>query len=274
MPRLPPKSSTVRLLFAKSWNRCAFPGCTQVLVNAKGQFLGQICHIEAASPEGERFNPSMTDEDRRHHDNLILLCYPHHVETDEIAEYPTAIMKEMKNRHETRTGIPFYKIDEAHLHSILRQSEKYWTEIEKLAAFEASIRDLAMEVDPSKTFLEMIQEIQTHHDWLSKTLQDQTVLASDLPSRVDAFAISYGASVKPLEELPYYEHPFRDSNWERLNIGVPNIFTKLRLALTQIEIRYLEEFLKTNHPNAKETERLDLLKKSLKELIKSSGYVD
>lgn len=48
--RLAPTRDTVRELYLKSGNRCAFPGCNKALFNAKGVFVGHICHIEAAEP--------------------------------------------------------------------------------------------------------------------------------------------------------------------------------------------------------------------------------
>jgi hypothetical protein len=44
--------------------------------------VSKICHIEAASKEGPRWNSGMTDDDRRHYKNLILLCDEHHVIID------------------------------------------------------------------------------------------------------------------------------------------------------------------------------------------------
>jgi hypothetical protein len=52
-----------------------------VLVNHKAQWVGEVCHIEAALPGGERFNKAMTNEERRHRSNLLLMCHDHHVET-------------------------------------------------------------------------------------------------------------------------------------------------------------------------------------------------
>ncbi|WP_415282467.1 HNH endonuclease [Candidatus Nitrososphaera sp. FF02] len=45
--------------------------------------FGEICHIEAAESGGPRYNSKQTDEDRRHYDNLILLCRNHHKATDD-----------------------------------------------------------------------------------------------------------------------------------------------------------------------------------------------
>jgi len=274
MGRLSPKAETVRSLFAKSWNRCAFPGCTQILVNNKGQFLGQICHIEAAAPGGERYNENMNDEDRRHHNNLILLCYPHHIETNDVEVYTVGKMRELKTSHESRTDVPVFKINESHLHKIILDSEKYWAEVEVLANYEASIRDLAMEIESKRTFSEIIRDITSNHEGLFDTLKYQIESSSTLHSRVNEFAIRLGAAEDKINEIRYYDHPFREHNWERLNLGVPNTFTKLKLDLTQLEILYLEEFLKTNQPNEKASRSLEELKARFKNLIRSSGYVD
>jgi hypothetical protein len=98
--RLAPKFSTTRELFVHSGNECAFPNCTRRLVNQKGQWLGEICHIESALPGGERFNPEMTNDARRAAPNLMLMCHDHHVETDDALEFPVERMKEIKAEHE------------------------------------------------------------------------------------------------------------------------------------------------------------------------------
>jgi hypothetical protein len=100
--RLPPKPTTIRDLAAHSGNQCAFPGCEHVLVNAKGQFVAQVCHIEAASPGGPRFNPEMSNEERRHRDNLVLMCLKHHIETHDADAWPVERLTELKATHERR----------------------------------------------------------------------------------------------------------------------------------------------------------------------------
>jgi len=52
LARLAPNTNVLRALFARSGNQCAFPGCTQPIINSKNKFIGQVCHIEAAS-EGD-----------------------------------------------------------------------------------------------------------------------------------------------------------------------------------------------------------------------------
>jgi len=98
--RLQPLGETLRRLYSLSGNQCAFPGCCHPMFNNEGNFVGQICHIEAALPGGERFNPNMTNESRRAYENLMLMCYDHHIETDKVQIYPVWRMQEIKRQHE------------------------------------------------------------------------------------------------------------------------------------------------------------------------------
>lgn len=100
--RLKPTVEVLRELYLKSGNQCAFPGCYNAMVDDNGNFIGQICHIEAAEAGGERFNPNMTNEERRAFDNLMLMCYEHHVVTNDVVKYPVSELKRMKREHEEK----------------------------------------------------------------------------------------------------------------------------------------------------------------------------
>jgi len=99
--RLAPASETLRRLFSLSGNICYFPGCTHLMIDSSGNFIGQICHIEAAMPGGERFNKNMSNEERRNFDNLMLLCYEHHVATNDVVKYDVQSLKTIKDKHES-----------------------------------------------------------------------------------------------------------------------------------------------------------------------------
>ena len=91
-------------LYALSGNECANPLCHNKLVypddNAKND---QICHIEAASPDGPRYNPNQTDDERRDFDNLILLCHKCHDMIDNNPDkYTVEILKKWKQEHEAK----------------------------------------------------------------------------------------------------------------------------------------------------------------------------
>lgn len=100
--RLEPLPETKRQLFLLSGNKCAFPECEQLIIDQFGHFIGQICHIEAANIGGERFNPTHTNEQRRHISNLILMCPTHHGVTNNVQQYPVSKMQEIKRNHESK----------------------------------------------------------------------------------------------------------------------------------------------------------------------------
>jgi len=104
--RKAPDKDTLRELYLKSGNQCAFPDCTRVMLNKDGGFVGQICHIEAAEEGGERFNPARSDEERAAFPNLMLMCYEHHVITNDVDTYPVPALQAMKAEHEAKFTDP------------------------------------------------------------------------------------------------------------------------------------------------------------------------
>jgi len=94
--------ATKNRLYSLSGNQCAFPGCNEKLFNEEGKNFSNICHIEAASPGGERYNANSTDDYRRSYENLILLCSKHHTETNNIDKYTVDVLKKMKREHEAK----------------------------------------------------------------------------------------------------------------------------------------------------------------------------
>lgn len=104
--RLAPTKDTLRELFLKSGNLCAFPGCNHLMMNLDGVFIGQICHIEAAEMGGPRFNRTMSNEERRNSSNLMLMCHEHHKVTDDELRFPVNALKQMKGDHEASFSSP------------------------------------------------------------------------------------------------------------------------------------------------------------------------
>ena len=96
----------MRALFAKSGNRCAFPKCDHPLIDEDQNFVAQVCHIEDAMPGG-RFNENISNEEARLHDNLILLCYRHHIKTNNIEKFPVKKLREIKSNHESKFSETF-----------------------------------------------------------------------------------------------------------------------------------------------------------------------
>jgi nucleoside phosphorylase len=104
--RRPPSNRSIKILFAASGGLCAFPHCTTRLVDSQtGSLLGELCHIQAASEGGPRFNPAQSDDERNEADNYILLCPNHHRLVDQDPRtYSVHALRGMKKAHENRVA--------------------------------------------------------------------------------------------------------------------------------------------------------------------------
>jgi hypothetical protein len=274
MSRLAPKIDVVRALFARSGNRCAFPGCTSALVNEKNKFIAQVCHIAAAEAGGERFDAAQTDEERRGYANLLILCYPHHVETDDQQLYPTHRLREMKASHEKTFGQTPFKIDESLLYKISHEMEQYWQKVEQLHSEHHVASDLAIEIDAKASFSQLAKQARGLSDDVTRLrdmlLKSDDALAVDLSALLEDLGIPEGRLVEHRTRT----RPFHARNWEVLNLGFTNTATKLKVILSQMEIKYLEEFLKLNPNDTSARLEMEHLKSEFEALAISAGYAD
>jgi hypothetical protein len=210
MARLAPKTDVLRALFARSGNQCAFPGCTQPLINDKNKFIAQVCHIEAASEGGERFNPDGNDEHRRSYENLLILCYPHHIETDDIEEYPVDRLLQIKREHEQLFLKSDFKIDESELTKLSYEMEKYWSNIERLNKFDHIFSDsgLAMDVNGRNSLFDVIASAYDAVNGIEFLLESFHKSDEELKSDFAALLIKKGIPPELFSDIPYYENPF------------------------------------------------------------------
>ena len=100
--RLNPTYNTKRQLYILSGNECAFPNCPHKMLDEYNHFIREICHIEAAEVNGQRFNRKQTNEQRRHISNLVLMCPTHHTVTNNVIQYPVNELKRIKADHEAK----------------------------------------------------------------------------------------------------------------------------------------------------------------------------
>ena len=102
-----PGITDVKLLFARSGNRCAFPKCTAPMA-LNETLTGEVCHIKGARPGSVLYDPQQTDVERHDYKNLLLMCPTHHTVIDDDGEFYTVErLQRMKREHEERsTPVP------------------------------------------------------------------------------------------------------------------------------------------------------------------------
>ncbi len=119
-------AGTKAALAALSRGTCYYPGCPQPVirfVEGEPYIDYQIAHIRDAR-SGNRFDPAMTDDERRAFSNLILLCKPHHdfVDKRHPDRFDTPTLREWKRKREAvaASNGALNDIDEDQLESALR----------------------------------------------------------------------------------------------------------------------------------------------------------
>lgn len=274
MSRLSVSRETLIALFAKSGNVCAFPGCNHELVTARNIFVGQICHIEAANEGGQRYNPESADEYRRSFGNLMLFCYRHHKETDDVCVYTVQTLKTMKHEHESKYGQKFFKVNEAVLHRLETEMEAFWSTVSeqnRTAHIAPEFRvPIKAGIPATAQFVELYKGVERLAELLLGLAETDKTLNKEIRDHLE----SLGYDLEPYDAIPYYKNPFFSRNWEIHSIAINNSLADLVVSLQQAEVRFLEEYLKTHSNESAVSERLEAAKSKLYRMAISAGYAD
>lgn len=272
MARLTPKTDVLRALFARSGNQCAFPGCTHILIDEDNQFIAQVCHIEAALTGGERYNPNMSDEQRRSYENLVIFCYPHHIKTDDVNKYPVERLSQIKRDHEQQFLKSDFKIDETELYKISCEIEQYWLDIERLNKVDHVFIDsgLAMKIEGNDDFFEISKNANEFVSDIENILELLHKSDESLISDFESLLCLKDVNVEMFNDIPYFKNPLYNKNWELHNIGLPNLLKQLRISLVHLKVKYLEEYMKVHSDDIQAKMVFDKAKEELKEYAKTA----
>lgn len=242
-------ASDLRALFARSGNRCAFPGCKESLVADDNLFIGQICHIEAASPEGPRYNPFQTAENRHGYNNLFLLCYPHHRRVDaDPSTYSVDRLTEIKEAHESYFVDKLFTVRQDFIDSVLVETEEYWRQLAIVQRLAATVHEYPIQIDINASYTEVIDALRDIH-------QD-----------IDSLIISLADEGRT--------HTSRSNPWEATHIYLPNLIRLAAMHVCQLEVKYLSTYLHASPNDSEAIARFHKAKTELAHSTKVAGYVD
>ena len=274
MSRQRPTPSTIRALFAKSGNVCAFPECEHKLVEDDNLYVGEICHIEAAEPRGPRYNPDSTEDERRSYNNLMLLCHAHHRRIDSDAKtYTVTCLRSVKTDHEELVSDIAFQVDSAIISQVEREMDSYWVTLLTLQRGHP-IPKFAIEVKPKRSGIDVFEELRARTRDIEDLLEhyrrsDELVLEElkDFLKRLDY-------DVAALESVPYYENPFVNRNWEFHNIGSRNRLLHLQTLQRYAELLYLVEYEKHHAGDTTAAKRRKAVMNELSSIAASAAYAD
>lgn len=99
---------------------------------------------------------------------------------------------------------------------------------------------------------------------------DSDNLKADLLKLTNKLEIDFSK----FDEIPYYENPFINRNWEIHNIGRPNFFSHVLLSLHQLKVKIIDELLKYN-PNDEQLQKIaEEYRKEFENVYDRTYYVD
>jgi len=259
-------------LLAKSSNKCYFPGCDHPIIDDNHLLIAQQCHIEAYSLNGPRFNHNLSPTKINAFENLIFLCYRHHKVIDsDTVKYTVEKLKNIKAKHEEKSNSTVFKFDFDRLMQVNKEFQNYWVNIQLLNN-ESHLTDfMKIEVDTSQDFhsiMELVKYNLKHLESLGNILYESD---HHIFEEIVSFARIHN---EKLEESCLKSFDFKNRNWETYCLGFPNILNRIDILLLQTELKYFEEYLKTNTETEYHTKRLVRLKSDLKEKAAKAIIID
>lgn len=226
-----------------SGNKCAFPDCDHPLFNSNNLFVAQLCHIEAISPEGPRYNPETTEIAVNSFENLLFLCYRHHKETDDVKRFDVTMLKRIKAEHEARFKESAFGLNERDLETFAAQMNDYWNSIESINSKEHNAPDLKITIEVNADEQQLIEDV-----W------------------------------KRIEDLDSISNILRDElkreYFELVCLALPNSISRLSVLVQQLEIQVLEQKIKSEPRNDILRDKLERLKELFMSAAKHAGFAD
>jgi hypothetical protein len=188
-----PSIRDIKMLFARSGNRCAFPKCRAAMAVNETP-TGEVCHIKGARPGSARHDPGQTDVDRHAYANLVLMCPTHHTVIDDDEEaYTVERLCKIKGAHEAKsTPIPDAEV--AAVAEAFIQSVSNINQSGGLSAHTVNASTITVQGAPSTSHLTRQRQIQAiEHLWqVLRNLSSEfgsVVLVDDMytPSELEAY---------------------------------------------------------------------------------------
>jgi hypothetical protein len=160
-----PGITDIKLLFARSGNRCAFPKCRASMA-LNDTLTGEVCHIKGTRPGSARYDPTQADVERHAYANLVLMCPTHHTVIDDDEEaYTVERLCKIKAAHEAQS-VPISDAEAAKVAEFFVQSITNVGQSGGLSAHTVNASTITVQSAPSTSHLTHQRQIQAvEHLW-------------------------------------------------------------------------------------------------------------
>lgn len=256
-----------KILFGKSGNKCAFPGCDYTLIDENNNIMCEMAHIEAKSDNGPRANKSKTLKERNKAENLICFCYNHHKLVDKYKDkYTVEVLKKMKKEHEDKFA-GTYMFDYDKIFKINDNLKLFMKEMQIVN--EQNDFELKRTIKTNRKFPTIVNEIKKDIKSIEKLNLENLEYFETLNERIIEKMKYHGYDTKKWED----ELEFTAPQWEYFALDIPNGLNEIKIDIVQVEILYYTEYLKT-HDDEEAEELLKKAKKEFEKLCRTSFHYD
>lgn len=267
-------NEVMRLLYAHSGNRCAYPNCHAPIFEEDGLLTAECCHIKAFSPGGPRYDVAQTDEERNSGDNLILLCTRHHriVDADE-QTYTVDLLREYKQKHEQQYSANVLKLTDEQLRYLQMSSETFWKRIEEIDHADINWMDFKIMVDVDRATSDLLNDLERLLHGIEENFDELEEFDNSLAEKIREYLVSIGIDTAEYDKYTEYPNvnPFDNPHWEMFAYGTHNRMSELWMLYLQLVVRALERI---SIAERKEHALLQQYRDRLAEFQKHSYYLD
>lgn len=270
MPRKRVDANTLRFLYGKSGNKCAFPDCCEPIFEDDGTLTGECCHIEAFSHGGARYNSDTTIEEKNAENNLILLCARHHKIIDTHPhEFTAEYLREMKQAHEQQYSRVTRELNNHMLFALQRSMVEYWNKLQLIDAQDST--DLKIKINPTLSIVGLFRETENAFDNIVSNIDFLGQSDRDTEIELKKLCEQAGVDFSMFENIPYYKNPFCNRNWETHNLALPNWIKHTKLFYFELCVKVLEKLAMQDSTYG---EQLEQYKQKLREFHEHNYYND
>lgn len=234
--------NTLRFLYAKSGNNCAFPGCTMPIFEDDGLLTGECCHIEALSKGGARYNETTMDDERNDESNLVLMCSRHHTIIDsDSTKYTAELLKKMKSDHEQQYSATKRVLDDNMLLALEQSMDRYWNQLQVIDSVDDHLK---IRVNKDATIEQLLANIRDNFTRVEELFDIMYQSDDRLPDDLKELCARVGVDYELFEKVPYYENRLIRRLWEYHCLGVPNVSAHLKMYFLQFCVKVFAELAK------------------------------
>lgn len=268
-----PSSKIKKAVITHSKNTCAFPGCTNIIIDKKGNLLGEVCHIEAKSKGGPRYNKNQTNAERNDFDNLICFCGEHHNVTHDLS-YSVEELKKMK--YDAESNIRYNKDipNLSYIYELTKKNEEFSKELNNKHLKHDIPEEFKVPFNSKAKVKDLIKDVEENLNFLEHIHLDIIDYLDNLNDNIIKKLEELGYDSSSWKKQFYVDNPFANPLWEEIHLGLYNFVIMTRYRLLQIAVKYYEEYLKLNQNDSNIKIEFEKKKKELEKLTESIHLLD